>query len=663
MVVVPQRVVAAGYDRIGAGYRDWSASSRVRLEQVRTLVAGIPPGGCVLDLGCGPGLVASTLLAAGHRVIGVDISPVQVRLARQAAPGAAFAVADITRFGLRPGCLDAVISCYVLGHLPPAAHAPLLASIAGWLRPGGVLLLNAPLRPGEAVETDWLGVPMYFAGIGPAATEAAVTAAGLHLDHAQTLSEDEGGGNTVAFHWSRFDQIAAGSAVASVTSDSAVRPARAGGCGRAGTVADCVGGAGGVPGRSPGGGADGRPSGGCAMSRYRRALCGVAGAALLAAWGLGPVTPASASPTVPRWPQSQYGVTYLGASTFITGLNEAGQVLGYRNVFGDPLTRAFLWSGGRSTDLGTLGGASNHPAGLNDRGDAVGYAELPSGGVHAYLWRAGVLTDLGTLGGERSLAWAVNNRGEVVGTSQVASGAFHPFRWRDGVMTDLGTLDGLEGTATGINDQGEIIGQAGNRAFRWRAGVLSELRGPHGGPVRVTNINEHGTVLGIETIGDYAAAWYLWTRAGLVDPGLDVFSGGPALNDADQILGTDWTNGSRAMIWQHGTRTLLPLPPGADQSSAQAINNRGQVAGFAWGPGRANQAVLWDHGRASWLPQGSCTGTEARLLSDSGYLAGTAWRPGDEQGTAVWQPTGGPGRSLPPRPQPDRHQQPQPHTG
>jgi hypothetical protein len=35
---------------------------------------------------------------------------------------------------------------------------------------------------------------MYFGGIGPAATEAAVTAVGLRIDHAGTLDEDERGG-------------------------------------------------------------------------------------------------------------------------------------------------------------------------------------------------------------------------------------------------------------------------------------------------------------------------------------------------------------------------------------------------------------------------------------------------------------------------------------
>ena len=36
--------------------------------------AGLPPGGLVLDAGCGPGLVAAALLEAGFRLVGVDLS-------------------------------------------------------------------------------------------------------------------------------------------------------------------------------------------------------------------------------------------------------------------------------------------------------------------------------------------------------------------------------------------------------------------------------------------------------------------------------------------------------------------------------------------------------------------------------------------------------------
>src|SRR5437660_1390651 len=41
-----------------------------------------PPGSRILDAGCGPGLVCETLLRAGHRVVGVDLSREMIERAR-----------------------------------------------------------------------------------------------------------------------------------------------------------------------------------------------------------------------------------------------------------------------------------------------------------------------------------------------------------------------------------------------------------------------------------------------------------------------------------------------------------------------------------------------------------------------------------------------------
>ena len=45
--------------------------------------ANFPPGGHVLDAGCGPGLVSSGLLDAGLDVVGVDLSTEMIERARK----------------------------------------------------------------------------------------------------------------------------------------------------------------------------------------------------------------------------------------------------------------------------------------------------------------------------------------------------------------------------------------------------------------------------------------------------------------------------------------------------------------------------------------------------------------------------------------------------
>lgn len=196
-----RRIVRAGYDRIGEGYHAWSHESPVRLGLVQEVLDRLPPGSTVLDLGCGPGDPVTRLLSEQHVVLGVDLSMGQLRLARRLAPDASLVQADLTDVAFAPGSVDAVVSFYALGHLPSREHAPLLARIASWLRPGGLLLTSAPLQPGDGVEDGWLGVPMFFGGIGTDATLEAVTAAGLTVESAREIPEDEGEDRVVAFLW------------------------------------------------------------------------------------------------------------------------------------------------------------------------------------------------------------------------------------------------------------------------------------------------------------------------------------------------------------------------------------------------------------------------------------------------------------------------------
>jgi len=194
-------IVRAGYDGIGERYRDWSAASVVRLRWVDRLLEELSPRSIVVDLGCGPGEPATRLLASRHRVIGIDASTAQLALARSAAPTALLIHADMTRFGMRPESVDAVASLYAIGHVPSRLHAPLLSSIAGWLRPGGLLLASAPVNAGDQADDNWLGVPMFFGGIGEDATRRAIAGAGLQLVNLEVIDEDEGDGHRVRFIW------------------------------------------------------------------------------------------------------------------------------------------------------------------------------------------------------------------------------------------------------------------------------------------------------------------------------------------------------------------------------------------------------------------------------------------------------------------------------
>lgn len=206
----PAALVRAGYDAIGDRYHAWSHADPSRIEYVERLRDRLPAGSRVLELGCGPGDPATRLLAERHRVVGVELSRGQLDLARAHAPGAALVQADMTRLSVREGSVDAIASFYAMGHLPSAAHAPLLTAFGRWLRPGGVLVTNIPLTPGDDTD-EFLGVEMFFGGIGLEPSLAALAAGGLDVESVERLGDV---GNGV------FDWVVASSRLAEAARDA-----------------------------------------------------------------------------------------------------------------------------------------------------------------------------------------------------------------------------------------------------------------------------------------------------------------------------------------------------------------------------------------------------------------------------------------------------------
>lgn len=117
--------VAAAYDRSFATLCSGTTAA---------VLAHLPPGSRVLDVGCGSGHLAASLVAAGHVVDAVDPDPQMVALATSRS------AADVRRGGLPDlpyddASFDAVVANFVLNHVDdPRVAARGLAPV---LRPGG----------------------------------------------------------------------------------------------------------------------------------------------------------------------------------------------------------------------------------------------------------------------------------------------------------------------------------------------------------------------------------------------------------------------------------------------------------------------------------------------------------------------------------------------
>jgi SAM-dependent methyltransferase len=199
----PKEIVARGYDAVALRYAEWAGQiESPALEWLRDLDRRLPDGADVLDLGCGRGVPGTRHVARRHRVTGVDISAVQIELARHHVPEASFLHADALDLEVAPGTLDAVVALYFFGHLPLSDQRELVGRVGLWLRDGGLLLATFGAgEAGEDVDQDWLGAPMYFASLGGDAYLPLLRDCGFEPLRDEVVVQHEPGHGDISFHW------------------------------------------------------------------------------------------------------------------------------------------------------------------------------------------------------------------------------------------------------------------------------------------------------------------------------------------------------------------------------------------------------------------------------------------------------------------------------
>jgi probable HAF family extracellular repeat protein len=346
------------------------------------------------------------------------------------------------------------------------------------------------------------------------------------------------------------------------------------------------------------------------------------------------------------------------------------------------------------SDLPGLGGTSSGGNSINNQTWVAGYSRLTGDQTrHAALWRSGLLSDLGTLGGPNSsVTWNVKNtEGVIVGISQTAdpeplgefwsSAAFYgaPFNigfinlgfvWEQNEMRGLPNFPGgNNGFATGANNLRQVVGWAENdiqdptcvspqvlqfRPATWSLGPPDQIQdlplisGDTSGAA--TAINDNGQIVGISGICDQAIGRHtakhavLWENGGVTDLGnlgaqwwntptainqrgdIIGFAGDPAFVEGDIVHAFMWTK-------EDGIRHLKPLPrrtPPHVDSEAYGINEARQVVGVSCDANFVDcRAVVWNHGntptdlndlKGSYAPRLE----SAKDINDNGEITGRA---------------------------------------
>jgi probable HAF family extracellular repeat protein len=255
---------------------------------------------------------------------------------------------------------------------------------------------------------------------------------------------------------------------------------------------------------------------------------------------------------------------------------------------------AVVWNGTTAADRGTLGGTSSWAYAINDAGQVAGGAYFPGDADgHAIQWNGSTPTDLGTLKGV-SVALAINDAGQVAGYSFVnpggyGSGPWHATLWNGTTPTDL-DMGGNLSEAHAINNAGQVAGWQNYHAVVWNGTTVTPL-GTSG-----------------------------------------VFSVAEAINDSGMGAGYSEASGARhATLWDGTAETDLGTL-GGGSSEAFAINDSGQVTGWAATTDGAQHAALWNGTTATdlniFLDASTVNAgwvlTVANGINDHGWIVGDA---------------------------------------
>src|SRR5688572_31374544 len=246
-----------------------------------------------------------------------------------------------------------------------------------------------------------------------------------------------------------------------------------------------------------------------------------------------------------------------------------------------------------------------------------------------FVWETGVMRELPTLGGVHGFAAGVNHRGEIVGWAETAvidptcdltttqrrqfrAAIWDPKSGSTGKIKvrELAPLGGdSTSAATAINNEGQAVGISGRcdqavGRFSAQHAVLWEKNGK---PIEIPNlggttwhtpmdINERGDVVGFsnpqgagDPEGDFIAQAFLWTYGAPTATPIGTLDGDPlsqahAINAHGQVVGVSFGTpgvGARAFIYQNGVLADLNDIIDSDDTfiSAQDINDAGQITG------------------------------------------------------------------------------------
>jgi 2-polyprenyl-3-methyl-5-hydroxy-6-metoxy-1,4-benzoquinol methylase len=141
------------YDSMATAYLEKTAWTKLRLAQVKRMVDP-QPGDKIIDLGCGMGAVAHFCSTFGAQVVGVDLSPVAIQVAKRLFEDAhiAFYERDVCDLhGIDDESFGKAVSADLVEHITQPSFEDMVRETFRVLRPGGTFSIYTP-NPTHVIE-------------------------------------------------------------------------------------------------------------------------------------------------------------------------------------------------------------------------------------------------------------------------------------------------------------------------------------------------------------------------------------------------------------------------------------------------------------------------------------------------------------------------------
>jgi len=134
-----------GYEAAAREFAAARGRTNIGVGTIKKWSATLKPGCDILELGCGNGVpVSKTLIAAGHKIYGIDASPTLIAEFRERFPNAEAVCEAVEDSKFFDRTFDAAVAVGLVFLLPENVQQQLIRSVAAAIKPCGRFLFTSP---------------------------------------------------------------------------------------------------------------------------------------------------------------------------------------------------------------------------------------------------------------------------------------------------------------------------------------------------------------------------------------------------------------------------------------------------------------------------------------------------------------------------------------